>query len=157
GVSMTPQVVGGTQRQSAIVVTVADDAAPSVGALVLEAQATVDGKPETRPVQAATITYPNVQNQQNAPPYSPMDRELLLAIRGRPAYAIVRAKDKISVSLGDKISIAATMKPLASDFKGDVTVSVVGPPVLSLAPVKLAADKETTLTLDFKNNQVDKI
>jgi hypothetical protein len=86
-----------------------------------------------------------------------MDRELVLAVRGKAAYALVPAKDKITVNLGDKISIAATMKPLASDFKGDVTVSVVGPQVLTLAPVKLSADKETTLTLDLKNNALDKI
>src|SRR5262249_23132573 len=95
--------------------------------------------------------------QQNVPTYSRMDREIVLAIRGKAQYALEPAKNRIEVPLGDKISIAATMKPLSPDFKANVTVSVVGPAGLTLAPTQLPAGKETTLTLDIKGNAADRI
>jgi hypothetical protein len=157
GVTMTPQILSGSQKQGVVVVSVADNAADWAGAIVLEATATVDGKKETRPVQAATITYSLAQQQNNVPTYSRMDRELVLAIRGKAAYSVIPTKDKIAVMVGEKITVAATMKPLAPDFKGTVTVSVVGPLGLTLAPTTLPADKETTLTFDIKGNGADKI
>ena len=157
GATMAPQIVSGSQKQGVIVVAVADNAAPYAGPIVLEASATIDGKKETRPVQAATITYPLAQQQNNVPTYSRMDRELVLAIRGKAAYAVIPAKDKIVVNPGEKISIAATMKPLSPDFKATVTVSAAGLLGLTLAPTQLPADKETTLTFEIKGNGADKI
>ena len=157
GATMSPQVVAGSQKQGAVVVSVADDAAPFAGAIVLEATATVDGKKETRPVQAATISFPIAPQQNNVPTYSRMDRELVLAIRGKAAYAVIPAKEKIEVQAGEKISIAVTMKPLSPEFKATVTASVVGPLGLTLNPTQLPADKETKLTFDIKGNGADKI
>ena len=86
-----------------------------------------------------------------------MDRELVLAIRGKAAYAVIPAKDKIEVHVGEKISIAVTMKPPSPEFKAAVTASVVGPLGLTLNPTPLPADKETTLTFDIKGAGADKI
>jgi hypothetical protein len=157
GATMAPQVVAGSQKQGAIVISVDEKAAPYAGPIVLEATATIDGKKETRPVQAATITYPLAQQQNNVPTYSRMDRELVLAIRGKAAYAVIPASNKIEIHQGEKISIAATMKALSPDFKAPVTVSVSGPLGLTLTPTALPADKETTLTFDIKGNGADKI
>jgi hypothetical protein len=151
GVTMKPQTIAGGLRQAAIVVDVAADAAPFAGPITLQSEATIDGKKVMREVRGATISYPLPQQQNNAPMLSRVDRELVLAVRGKAAYTLTPTKSKISLAQGDKISVGVTLQPLSPDFKAPVTVTAAAVPTgLNLQPVQVPPGKETTINFDIK-------
>lgn len=151
GVSVKPQVISGTQKQAAVVVSVAADAPPYVGPIELEASATIDGKTVVRDVRAATITYPALQPQPGPPLLARLDRELLLAVRGRAPYALIPSHDKITVLQGNKINLALKLQRLNPDFKNAVNVSGVNLPTgMVLQPTVMSPDKDIPLSFDSK-------
>ncbi len=148
GVSVKPQVISATQKQAAVVVSVAADAPAYTGPIELEATATADGQKLVREVRSATITYPVTQVGQ--PMLARLDREMILSIRGRAQYALIPSTDKISIVQGDKIVLSVKHQPLNPDFKGTVQVSAVALPLgMALAPTTVG-DKDVALPLDAK-------
>jgi hypothetical protein len=149
GVSVKPQVISGTQKQAAVVVSVAADAPPYVGPIEIEAAATVNGQKLVRDVRAATIIYPT---QQAGPPLlARLDREMVLAIRGKAPYALVPSQEKIVVPQGGKVNLSLKLNRLSPDFKAAVTVSAVSLPTgMILQPTAMTADKDVALSFDSK-------
>jgi hypothetical protein len=149
GVSVKPQTISATQKQAAVVVSVAADAPPFAGAIELEATATVTGEKLVREVRAATITYPT---QQAGPPLlARIDRELVLAIRGRAQYALAPTQEKITVVQGGKVSLSLKLTRLNPEFKAAVNVSGISLPTgMVLQPTNMTPDKDAALSFDSK-------
>ena len=72
GVTLRPQTIPAGAKQSAIVLSAAEDAAHWTGALHLTGTALINGQKVTREVRAATITWPILQP---GPTITRMDRE----------------------------------------------------------------------------------
>lgn len=151
GVSVKPQVIAGAQKQAALIVSVAADAPPYVGPIELEAIATVNGEKLVRDVRAATITYPSLQPQPGPPLLARLDRELLMAIRGRAPYALVPSKERITILQGNKVSLALKLNRLSPEFKSAVNVTGVALPTgMVLQPTVMSPDKDVPLSFDSK-------
>lgn len=148
GVSVKPQVISAAQKQSAVVVSIADNAPEFTGAIDLIATGEVNGQKKSREVRAATITYPV---QQAAPVLARLDRGLVLAIRDKAKYSLTPSSDKITILQGEKINLGLTLKPLSPDFKGTVTVTGFGLPTgIIVPPATITGDKETPVPIDYK-------
>lgn len=142
GVSMKPQVISSLQKVAPVVVHADASAKPWAGAIKLVGTA----KKLKREVRSATITWPVAQ--ANVPTITRLDRELVLAVRGKAPYTLVAGKDKVSVIQGEKISIPVK---LVGDYKGTVQVAAIGGPTGLIAPpVSLSAGQGGNVTLDAK-------
>ncbi len=149
GVSVKPQVISSTQKQAAIVVSVAADAPAYTGPIELEATAVVNSQKLVREVRAATITY--AVAQAGPPLLARLDRENVLAIRGRAQYALIPSQEKIVIVQGDKINLTLKLNPLNPEFKGNVQVSGVALPLgMVLPPTAMTRDKDIALPFDAK-------
>jgi len=153
GVATRPQVVAGNQKQSAISVSAAPEAPPYAGPMSLIATAMIAGKKVTREVRAAGITWSLLQQQQNTPLISRLDRELVIAVRDKAPYSLSVGKDQITVLQGEKISVPVKVTPIAADFKANVQVSALTPsPSVNQPPqsVTITPGKEAVVNLDNK-------
>ncbi|MCS7047155.1 MAG: PPC domain-containing protein, partial [Gemmataceae bacterium] len=153
GITVRPQVVAGNQKQAAIVVSAAAEAAPFAGPVELVATAKIDGKTVTRAVRPASITWslPLPNQQQNTPTVSRLDRELVLALRDKAPYRLSADTTKITVLQGDKITVPVKLTPLAPDFKGTVQLSALALPVgMVMQPVTVNPGQEVKVSLDSK-------
>jgi hypothetical protein len=148
GVSVTPQVISGRQKQANLVVSAAAEAPPYVGPIRVLATATIGGKKIEREVRSASITWPVAQA---APTISRLDRELVLAVRDRAPYTLVAKTAKLNVPQGDKIAIPIHVNR-AGDFKRPITVLALNlPPGLAQQPLTIDASKDSgTVVLDNK-------
>ena len=151
GVSVTPQIISGGQKQAVLVVHADPGAKYWAGGIRIVGTATVKGQKLTREVRSATITWAVPQN--NVPTITRLDRELVLAVRDKAQYSLVVENKKINVLQGEKISIP--VKLLGSDmFKTSVTILAIGGPTgLVPLPVTLTPGQGGTVTLDAKGGQ----
>ena len=80
--------------------------------------ATVGDRQLVREVRGASIVWP--VPQVNLVTVSRLDRELVLAVRGKAPYSLSTGSEQITVVQGEKISIPVKMRTHAPDFKGTV-------------------------------------
>ena len=148
GIGVRPQRIGAGQKQAALVVHADETAKPWSGAIKIVGTATIKGQKVTREMRSATISWSVVQ--ATIPTVTRLDRELVVAVRDKSPYRLILAKEKISVTQGEKISIP--VKLIGGDnFKGSVQVSTIGGPAQLIAQVAtINPGQDGTVTLDAK-------
>ena len=146
GLSIRPQVLGGTQKQAMVVVHAGDDATPYTGPITVSATAEIDGKKVQREVRAAGITW--AVPQQNILTVTRLDRELVLAVRDEAPYSLAAEQDAITIRQGEPIKIPVKLRKHWTDFKSNVQISAGAlPPGLNMPPVTLAAGKDAAVAV----------
>jgi hypothetical protein len=158
GVSVKPQSIRVTTKPAApkgpttpISTIVASATSGSyAGPIRLIATAEVEGRKIIREVRAGGMVWP--VPQANVPAIARLERELVVAVRGKADYALQWTQPEFKAAAGDPVKIGVKLVVLNADFKTPVQVApVVGPPGLTAQPLTLAPGKETgTLILDAK-------
>ncbi len=133
GVTCAPQVLGGSMKMTQLVVSAADSAAEFSGTVKVVGTAVIAGQKVMHQARPATVTW-SVPIQQNIPTVTRLDRDLMLAVRDKSPANFVAAKDKVVVSLGDKIDIPLKLTRSSPEFKANFQVQ----PVAGELPVGVA-------------------
>jgi hypothetical protein len=145
GVTCPLQVLAGSMRMTQLVVSAADDAAEYTGAVKVIGSATIKGQKITHQARPATVTW-GVPIQQNIPTLTRLDRELMLAVRGKAPAKFVAATDKVVVSHGDKTNIELRLTRALPEFKANFQVVPVPgelPPGVAVGNLTFAVGKDT--------------
>jgi hypothetical protein len=128
------------------------------GEIKVKGTATIRGQKVEHEARSGTILWP-VQPQQNIPPLSRLDRQIVLALRERPAFALTATIDKPSVPQGTPAQIALKLARNWADLKNPLAVqAAVGelPPGFTInnnQPLNIAPDKnEATLGVTVPAN-----
>jgi hypothetical protein len=124
GLSCPPQVLSGHMKMTQLVVSAADNAAEFTGAVKVVGTATIAGQKVVHQARPATVTW-GVQPQQNIPTVTRLDRDLMLAVREKAPGKFVAVKDKVAVSLGDKIDVPLKLTRSFPEFKANFQVQPV--------------------------------
>lgn len=137
GVTCPPQVIAGGSQSGALVLTVAENAAPFTGTFKVKGTAKVNGKDIVREARAATITWPG-QPGQNAPLISRLDDALVLAIRDKtpfkisiePENAFVTKKEEklpqpLMIKQGEKLTVPFKVARIHPDAKQPITLQQI--------------------------------
>lgn len=124
GVTCPPQVLAGNMKFTHLVLSAADNAADFTGAVKVIGAAVVNGQKVTRPARPATVTW-GVPPQQNIPTVTRLDRDLMLAIRGKAPGKLIATQDTAVVSLGDKIELPLKLTRSFPEFKANFQVTPV--------------------------------
>lgn len=124
GVTCPPQVLAGPMRYTHLVVSAADGAAAFSGAVKVVGTAVIGGQNVVHPARPATITWATPP-QQNIPTITRLDRELMLAVRDKAPGRLSAGKDKVTVSLGDKVEIPLKLQRYSPEFKSNLQVAPV--------------------------------
>ena len=124
GVTCPPQTLCGSMKMTQLVVSAADNAAEATAAVKVVGTAVIDGKKVTHQARPASVTW-GVQPQQNIPTVTRLDRELMLAIRDKAPGKLSAGKDKVVVSLGDKVDVPLKLTRSFPEFKANFQVATV--------------------------------
>ncbi len=144
GVTCPPQVLGGNQKSTLLCVLAADDAPAFAGIVKIKGTAAVNGQKLVREARPATITWPTPL-QQNLPSVTRLDRSLAISVRDKAPGKLVAGKDRIAVSLGDKIELPTKLIRHSPEFKAGFQVTPVPaelPPGVTFAPLTYAPGKD---------------
>ncbi|MBI3409233.1 MAG: hypothetical protein HY040_12875 [Planctomycetes bacterium] len=152
GVTLPPQVIAGSQKQAALVLSATPNAPFMGGPIRIVGTATVGGQKLIREVRSASVSWP-VQ-QLNIPTISRLDRELVMAVRDKAPYTLGIEKTKVIVQQGEKIQIPIRLNVLSPEFKSTVQlVSLSMPTGMTMQPASVSTGKESlTLNFDAKAN-----
>jgi hypothetical protein len=146
GVTCTPQVIGGQQKITSLVLSAAADAPPWTGAITVRGSATIRGQKMVREARPASIVWP-VQPQANIPTVTRLDRGLVLAVRDKAPFNLVASIDKAAVLQGDKGQITLKLTRLWPEFKTPLQVLLMDPVqnliVNNNQPANIAPGKDT--------------
>jgi hypothetical protein len=143
GVSLKPQIVPGSQKLAPLVIS-ADLAAKTwAGAIKVVGTATVKGQKLVREVRAATVTWPT--QAPNVPAIARLDRELVLAVRDPAPFTLTATVDKVTVLMGENISVPFKLTRNSPDVKGPVQVTALALPagLILQQPLTLNPGKDT--------------
>ncbi|HTU22747.1 MAG TPA: PPC domain-containing protein [Gemmataceae bacterium] len=158
GVTAAPQMVGGDLRESRMVVSAAKGAAVWTGEIKIVGTATIGGKKVVREARSASIVWP-VQQNQNVPLISRVDRNLMLAVRPGAPYSVAVSLDKPMLVQGEKGTLSVKVTRFASDLKQPLSVRAITaelPKGLTLnnnQPVNIAANAtDGKLSINVQNN-----
>lgn len=124
GVTCPPQTLAASMKMTNLVVIAADNAADAVAAVKVAGTAVINGQKVTRQARYATVTW-GVPIQQNIPTVTRLDQELMIAVRDKAPGKLTAAKDKVVVSLGDKIDIPLKLTRAFPEFKSNLQVAPV--------------------------------
>jgi len=124
GVTCKPQVASAGLKHTLLVLSAAANAPPFTGEIKVKGMALIGGQSVVREARPFSITWP-VQPQQNIPTIARMDHGLMLAVRGQAPLSLTAGVDKVTVSLGDKLTIPLKLTRLWPDFKGQFQVAGV--------------------------------
>jgi len=116
GVTCRPQTLGPGMRQTSLVLNAAADAAPWTGAIKVTGRATIQGKTVTRDARPVSITWP-VQPGAGIPTVNRLDRELMLAVRGKAPYHVAATIDKAALVQGEKATLSLKLERLWPEAK----------------------------------------
>jgi hypothetical protein len=159
GVSCPLQVLGPNQKQTALVVTAAPDAAPWAGEIKVTGRATIDGKEIVREGRAGCIVWPT--QQPNQPAVSRLSRSLVLAVRDQGPFRLDVPLKEASVPLGGTLELKVQVERQFSDFKAPVQLTRVSAPGLSNGqPINIPnttvspTQKEATIKIAVPTNAV---
>jgi Bacterial pre-peptidase C-terminal domain len=123
GVTCPPQVMGGGLRHVKLVLSGAADAAPWTGEIKLLGTATIGGKPVVHEARPGGILWP-IQQGQNFPRVSRLERGLALAVRGQAPYTLTATIDKPQAAPGTTAIITVKLTRLWPDFKTPLAVTL---------------------------------
>ena len=144
GVTCPSQVIGGNQKSTLLSLMAADDAEAFVGAVTIKGTATVNGQKLVREARPATITWPTPV-QQNLPGVTRLDRSLVISVRDKAPGKLIVTKDKVAVSLGDKVELPTKLIRLDAAFKTNFQVTPVPtelPVGVTFAPLTFTPGKD---------------
>jgi hypothetical protein len=144
GVTAPPQVLSANMKMTQLVLGAADNAAEFTGAVKVTGMAVVAGQKMVRQARPATVTW-GVPIQQNIPTVTRFDHELVLAIRDKAPGKLTATKDKVVVSLGDKIEIPLKLTRSFPEFKANFQVTPVPtelPPGMTFPNLTFAPGKD---------------
>jgi hypothetical protein len=154
GVTCIPQSIGGNLRTSPLVLSAAADAEPWTGEIKVKGTATIRGQKVEHEARCGTILWP-VQPQQNIPPLSRLDHQIILAVRDKPAFTLTASIDKPGVPQGTPAKISLMVARNWPDLKNPLAVQATvtelpqGLTVNNNQPVNVAPDKnEATLPVN---------
>jgi hypothetical protein len=150
GVAMLPQVIAGNQKQAAFVISADVDAPHAVSDIKVVGSATIHGRKVMREVRGATITWGVLPQQLNVPMIARLDRQMVLAVRSRPAFHVQPEKSRIKILQGDKLTVL--VKVDFAEYKGNVTLSALALPTgMTMQPINVTPDKNTVqVNIDSK-------
>jgi hypothetical protein len=134
GVTAPPQTIGGSVRQTSLVLSAANGAPAWTGPIKIVGTATIGGKEVVREARSASIVWP-IQPGQNIPTISRVDRGVLLAVRPNAPYSLTPSLDKPALVQGEKGTLKVKLTRISPDFKTPLTVQSTPaelPPGLSL-------------------------
>ncbi|HJT76472.1 MAG TPA: PPC domain-containing protein, partial [Gemmataceae bacterium] len=126
GVTCAPQVVGGAQRQTSLVLSGAADAPAWTGTITVKGTATIRGKKVVREARPASIVW-GVQPQANIPTVTRLDHSLVLAVRDKAPFRLEASIDKAAVVQGAKGQITLKLTRLWPEFKTPLQVLLMDP------------------------------
>jgi hypothetical protein len=128
------------------------------GEIKVKGTATIRGQKVEREARSGTILWP-VQPQQNIAPLSRLDRQIVLAIRDKPAFTLTATIDKPAVPQGTPAQISLKVARNSADLKNPILVQATPaelPPGFTVnnnQPLNLAPDKnEATLPVTVPAN-----
>ena len=124
GVTAVPQMVGGDMRESRLVVSAANGAAAWSGEIKIFGTATIGGKQVVREARSASIVWP-VQQGQNIPTISRVDRDLMLAVRPGAPYTVATSLAKPALVQGEKGTLTVKVTRIAPDLKTPLIVRAI--------------------------------
>lgn len=124
GVTCPPQIMAGNQKAALVSLTAAADAPPFLGELKVKGTATLKGEKLVREARPASVTW-GTQAQNASPTITRLDRSLVLAVRDKAPAQLVAAKDKLVVSVGDKLDLPMKLKRQNPEFKTNFTVGPI--------------------------------
>ncbi len=124
GVTCPPQTLGASMRFTQLVVVAADNAAEFAGAVKVIGTAVVNGQKVVQQARPATVTW-GVPIQQNIPTVTRLDRDLVLAVRGKAPGKLTAVKDQVVISVGDKADIPLKLLRSFPEFKAALQVAPV--------------------------------
>jgi hypothetical protein len=155
GVTAAPQTVGGDLRESRLVVSAAKDAAAWTGEVKIVGTATIGGKQVVREARSGSIVWP-VQQGQNVPTISRVDRNLMLAVRPGAPYSLAVSLDKPALVQGDKGTLTVKVTRISPDFQTALAVQAIQtelPKGLTIPPSNIAANAtDGKLTINVQPN-----
>ncbi|HEX8199234.1 MAG TPA: PPC domain-containing protein, partial [Isosphaeraceae bacterium] len=141
GVTCPPQLVGPGLKQAALIVRAETDAPTWTGPIRVRGTATIDGRTVAREARAASITWP--VPQANVPAIARLDRELVLAVRDPPPFALALGREEATLAPGEKLTVPLKLTRLWPDLKAPVQVTASSfPPNLTAAPVGMAPGRD---------------
>jgi hypothetical protein len=144
GVTYKPQIVGPGVKAGALVLNASADAAPWTGTITIKGTATIDGKKVEREARPASVTWP-VPPQAGIPAITRLERNLVLAVRDKPPFTLACEVEKVTVLLGDKVTIPMKLTRNWADFKGNLQVLPIPgelPQGVAFAPLTFAPGKD---------------
>ncbi|MSQ97396.1 MAG: hypothetical protein EXR98_22975 [Gemmataceae bacterium] len=144
GVTCPPQMLSGAMKLTQLVVLAADNAAEFTGAVKVTGTAVIAGQKVVQQARPATVTW-GVPIQQNIPTVTRLDRDLVLAVRGKAPGRLTAVKDQVVVSLGDKIDIPLKLSRVFPEFKANLVVAPIPgelPAGMAFANLTFAAGKD---------------
>jgi hypothetical protein len=124
GVTCPPQTLSSNMKMTQLVVIAADNAADAIAAVKVTGTAVINGQKVIRLARPATVTW-GVPPQQNIPTVTRLDHELMIAVRDKAPGKLTAGKDKVAVSLGDKIEIPLKLARTSPEFKANLQIAPV--------------------------------
>jgi len=144
GVTCPPQTLGGNQKSGLLVVIAADNAAPFTGIVKVKGTAIINGQKVIREARSASVVAATPA-QQNIPTATRMDRGVVLAVRSKAPGKVVVEKDKIAISLGDKLEVPIKLIRHDPNFKANFQITPAPgefPTGVAFAPLTFAPGKD---------------
>ncbi|MHB1426888.1 MAG: hypothetical protein ACYC3I_27340 [Gemmataceae bacterium] len=158
GVTAAPQTIGDGLRESSLVLSAANDAAPWTGTIKILGTAALGDNKVVHEAQSASIVWP-ISQGQNIPPISRVDRSLMLAVRRGAPYSLTLSFDKPAFVQGEKGTLKVKLNRISPDFKTPLTVQATptelprGLAINNNQPITLAANAaEGTLPINMQPN-----
>jgi hypothetical protein len=137
GVTCPPQVLGNGVRQTTLVLSAAEGAAPAIAEIKIKGTATINGQPVVQEARYGSVVWPLPQPQQPMPTVSRIDRSLVLAVRDKAPYKVTATLDKPAIVHGDKGTITVKVTRIWPEFKTPLTVQPMVIPPMSDLPANL--------------------
>jgi hypothetical protein len=124
GLTCAPQTLAAGVRQTTLVVSAAAGAPPWAGEVKIKGTAQIGATKVVQEARPASITWP-VPPQNNIITITRLDRQLLLAVRGKAPFTLTPALDKPQVIQGDKAVLKVKLARLWPEIKNPIQVQVI--------------------------------
>lgn len=162
GVVCSPQTLGASMSQGALVLQAAADAKSWDGPIRVRGSAEVNGQSLVRQARSAGLVWSAAE--PNYSMISRLNRETVLAVRDQRLlpYRISGATERVQATPGSQVTIALRLERLWSDLKAPVSVTALNLPAtvtLGLAnqPITFSPGKDTIdAVLHVKENATGK-
>lgn len=120
GVRCSPQVIGPNQRFTYLVLEAAGDAPIAEAVIRIRGTANIGGQTVSREARPASISYPV---QAAVPPYARLGKQLALAVRENPPFALQPATTQVEVPPGGQVVLKLKVAQMQPNFKAGVQIT----------------------------------